>query len=115
MLRVKLILEPNGHAESARSIGEIEIINITNDAGRTTDDYLWRIRAIPKNGAPIDACGYLVDDMSDTAVHLLGRVLDQWQSGDALPADHHGRKTLPERTTLTAREHWQKIDRRHRK
>lgn len=110
MLKVTIDLWPHGDAESARVLAEVEIVNVTRNLSRTSQDYAWRIREPSER---IDAKGWLVDWRGKGAVSLLGAVIDEWTSGRELPFDVHGNPTAPEGLAdVPPGEWWAEHDRR---
>ena len=109
-LAVRLEIQPGGRVESAYEIGSIEIINITTQ-GRMSQDYAWRIRGLDRRNKPIEAVGWLVDSMNNSAMELAAEVLAEWRSGRPLPIDNHGQPAIPEAMgSLTPDSYWQKMD-----
>lgn len=109
MIRVNIDLLPHGDDESARRIAEVEIVNVTTDRLRVSQDYAWRVRE-PKEG--VDACGFIVDRRGSGAADLLLSVLAEWRSGRTLPIDNHGNPRLPEWIEQDASAWWAEHDER---
>jgi len=107
MLRIKILVEPQGDASRQKTIGEIKIANITKDRTRLSSDYVWRVTEDRGD----DRAGYIVDSMNVTAAALLLEVLTQWKTGLGFSLDNHGQMvSKPEGIQFTAEELWAKID-----
>jgi hypothetical protein len=109
-VKVQVLVEPGGDSNRARLVGEVEIANVTVGGGRMSQDYLWRVRGHMGDGKPIQAQGWLVDSLNESALELLAEVLAEWRSGRPLPIDNHGQATAPEGLSMSPESLWKKLD-----
>ncbi|WP_141415245.1 hypothetical protein [Caenispirillum bisanense] len=101
-------LEPHGDRDLARTIAEVEIVNVTASRLRSSQDYAWRVREVKTS---VLAMGWLVDwRREDGPMTLVAAVLDEWQSGRLLPFDNHGHPRPPEGMELSTEELWRRHD-----
>ena len=94
-----------------KTVGTVEIVNVTRNCTRISSDYYWRVTVKPLNEPAYSRVGLIVDSYNGDAMQCLQEVLDNWKQKIDYALDNHGNKVYKaESLTLTPAEYWEKYD-----